>query len=97
MLLCIWYGFPIQWTKEAGEQSESGKRTRVPPNEQVCCFNCTIHRALYNLQNILLKYVIHYSYFVFKMGVNFFLLKLPQLLIAYLEKIILLCEILQLL
>ena len=22
------FGFPIQWTKEAGEQSESGKRTR---------------------------------------------------------------------
>ena len=28
MLLCIWNGgFPIQWTKEAGDQSESGKRT----------------------------------------------------------------------
>ena len=32
MLLCIWYGsFPIQWTKEAGEQSESGKRTTPTP------------------------------------------------------------------
>ena len=29
MLICIWYGFPIQWTKEAGEQSESGKRTTL--------------------------------------------------------------------
>ena len=35
------FGFPIQWTKEAGEQSESGKRTRSGRHEckaynQVC-------------------------------------------------------------
>ena len=39
------FGFPIQWTKEAGEQSESGKRTNPGSNKSASWGQMKVQRV----------------------------------------------------
>ena len=51
MALCSFvFGFPIQGTKEAGEQSESGKRTSLDVLWRVELKTNKIHRQVGNLK-----------------------------------------------